>query len=705
VVNEARIGYDRYNLQDYNSECTQNVGQPDYAKQFGFVSGVKAPSPICGFPIISINGFNTTTGPGQFIQDQLVYQNTFHFLDSVSYNHGDHLMKFGAEFHHTLYRGYGAPNYVDGQIQFNGGGAFGTSTGLEDFLAGVPSNGQYLLNPVQTNASLNRYAVFFQDDWRISKRLTLNLGLRYEYVPPVVDANNAFGNFDPNTPTGMIQQTGGNPLYQTSKLDFSPRVGFAWDVTGKGTTVIRGGASIAYETSPLDTLLTFQGASLPSIPTGFTLYRANGSTVAGPGNIQSGVPFLQGSQLNWATNVPVFNSVGASALTCGNGLPVSSAPNAAVNPSPCNLLAKNPNAPRSYMTTWTVGVQHAFNNSTSLNVAYVGNHAAGLPEYVNVNQPTPGIPDPNAEQQRRPYYNQFPYFGNILQYSNVGYSNYDALQMNLVERNTHGLTLDVAYTLAHAMTTQSGESDNFPFLKDSTNVSSSYAPMNSTPEHHLGITVTYAIPGRKGFGQMLQGWSVNSAINYLSGTGVDLLDFTDFYGIGNSFPFQGNYWNLYGKAGDFSKIFGRTTPVPYFAGASNPACVAAANAEPINPNVPGSSGFTSLQNNGCYVAGKSVIIPPAIGTNGNMYRNQITGAPFREWNFSIAKDFKFKERFNAQFRAEAFNLTNSRNYGPASGTPAFSGSFGVSQNPVTAGNVINGTGDARRIQMGLRLFF
>src|SRR5665213_1414395 len=204
---------------------------------------------------------------------------------------------------------------------------------------------------------------------------------------------------------------------------------------------------------------------------------------------------------------------------------------------------------------------------------------------------------------------------------------------------------------------------------------------------------------------MLQGWSVNSAINYLSGTGVDLLDFTDFYGIGNSFPFQGNYWNLYGKAGDFSKIFGRTTPVPYFAGASNPACVAAANAEPINPNVHGSSGFTSLQNNGCYVAGKSVIIPPAIGTNGNMYRNQITGAPFREWNFSIAKDFKFKERFNAQFRAEAFNLTNSRNYGPASGTPAFSGSFGVSQNPVTAGNVINGTGDARRIQMGLRLFF
>ena len=136
-----------------------------------------------------------------------------------------------------------------------------------------------------------------------------------------------------------------------------------------------------------------------------------------------------------------------------------------------------------------------------------------------------GALTPSPKQQRRPYYNKFPWFGNILQYSNVGYSNYHALQMNLVERNTHGLTTSVAYTLAHAMTTQSGESDNFPFLKDSTNVSSSYAPMNSTPEHHLGITVTYDIPGRKGFGQMLQGWSVNSTVNYLSGTGVDLHDF------------------------------------------------------------------------------------------------------------------------------------------------------------------------------------
>ena len=712
LVNEARFGYDRYNLEDYNAECTQNLGQPNYLKDFGFASGLNPPSPECGFPVINIGGF-TPTGAGQFIQDQLVFQNTYHFLDSVSYNRGNHTLKFGGEFHHTLYSGYGAPNYLDGNIQFNGGQAFTTgagSTPLEDFMAGVPTNGQFLLNPVKTNIGFNRYAGFIQDDWRVSRRLTLNLGLRYEYEPPVVDPHNAFGNFDPSTPSGMIQQTNGNALYSTSAHDFGPRVGFAWDVNGKGTTVVRAGSSITYDTVPLDALVTFQGASLPSIPTGFTLYNADGTTRPSPGNIQSGVPQLLGSQMNWVYNapgapvIPVFNT-GPSALTCGNGI--------GTNPAPCSLLAKNPNAPRSYMTTWTAGIQHAFNDNLSLNAAYVGNHATGLPEYVNVNQPAPGMPgniDPVGQQERRPYYNQFPYLGNVWQYSNVGYSNYDAMQLNLVERNSHGLTLSAAYTLARAYTTQSGESDNFPFLKDSTNIASSYAPMNSTPEHHIGLTVTYDIPGKKGYGQMLEGWSLNSAFNYLSGTGVDLADpLFDFSGMGGMIPFQGSYWNLYGNPGDFSAIFGRDTPMPYFSAPNLPqACISAAQAEPINAKVPGSSGMASLNNFGCYMAGKSVIVPPAFGTNGNMYRNEITGPAFRELNFSVAKEWKWRERFTAQFRAEAFNITNSRNYGPAgfpNGDPLVSSSFGVSPLPVTAGNPVNGTGDARRIQLGLKLLF
>jgi hypothetical protein len=219
--------------------------------------------------------------------------------------------------------------------------------------------------------------------------------------------------------------------------------------------------------------------------------------------------------------------------------------------------------------------------------------------------------------------------------------------------------------------------------------------------------VSYNIPGKSGFGQILEGWSVNSAVNVWSGVGVDLNDFIiDFSGTGNIIPFQGNYWNLYGNASDFSAIFGRTTPVPYYSGANLPqACIAAAAAEPTNPKVRGSSGLVSLNAFGCYMAGKSVIVPPAFGTNGNMYRNEITGAPFRELNFSVAKEWKFRDRVTAQVRAEAFNVINIRNYGAASGEPLFSSSFGVSTSPVTAGNAVNGTGDARRIQLGLKVGF
>ena len=88
-----------------------------------------------------------------------------------------------------------------------------------------------------------------------------------------------------------------------------------------------------------------------------------------------------------------------------------------------------------------------------------------------------------------------------------------------------------------------------------------------------------------------------------------------------------------------------------------------------------------------------------------MYRNEITGAPFYEWNFSVTKQWKYKERFTAQFRAEAFNLLNNRNYGPASGEPFIAASFGLSTAPVNAGNAVNGTGDSRRIQLGLKLLF
>jgi hypothetical protein len=719
LVNEARFGYDRYDLKDYNAECTQKLGQPDYAKDFGFVSGVTAPSPECGFPITQISGFNDL-GAGEFIADQVVFQNTFHFVDSVSYTRGKHQFKFGGEFHHTLYRGYGAPSCWDGCIQFGG---------LEQFLAGTPAGGQLFVGGTVVVAGFNRYAGFVQDDWRIAPRLSLNLGLRYEFEPPVKEANNAFGNFDPTTPSGMVQQSSGHALYDPDYRDFAPRLGLAWDITGKGTTVVHAGSSIVYDTIPLDDLLTFQGANLASVPTGATLYNLDGSTtVQNPGNIKTATV---NTQPNWALNTPVFQG---GATTCGNGLPDGKG---GTNPGPCTLQVKPTKAPRSYMTTWNLGVEHAFSSSLSLMVAYVGNHATSLPNYININQPTPG--DTAGEQLRQPYYTKFPWFGPIFEYAPVGFSNYHALQSTLVARNYHGVTFQAEYTWSHSLNTQNG--DNFPYVQDSRNVRSSYGSSGTTPLHHFGFTATYAVPDIKSPAQLLKGWEINTALNVLSGAAFLATDpFSDFAGIGGGWPvpFNGVNWTLAGKPGDFNNL-GRTTQTPCFGVAGSSfagpcttvpigsgaigtasyvsnlpaACVNAATNEPVNAATnlanPGSSnGLLSLANLGCYIQGNTVIIPPAQGTFGTMSRDALRGAPFREWDLSVNKKFKFTERFSAQFRAEFFNVINSREYaapGFPQSDPGIPGIFGQSAATPNASNPINGTGGPREVQLGLKLIY
>ena len=127
------------------------------------------------------------------------------------------------------------------------------STPLEDFFAGTSLGGSFAPNQLVGNAiphdDMDVDAGFVQDDWRITPRLMLNLGLRYAYASPIKEVNNLLGNFDPNAGIGSAGSIVGRRYSVEARLqDFSPRVGFAWDVTGKGTTVVRGGASIIYST-------------------------------------------------------------------------------------------------------------------------------------------------------------------------------------------------------------------------------------------------------------------------------------------------------------------------------------------------------------------------------------------------------------------------------------------------------------------------
>jgi len=525
----------------------------------------------------------------------------------------------------------------------------------------------------------------------------------------------------------MVQQNG-IPLYKADHKAFAPRAGLAWDITGKGTTVLRAGMGVSYDTPQVDDLLAFGfGAGLNSIPTGFALY--NGGVQAFPASanpqaVRSGQVTVLGSGLNWALNTPVFPASLSTAAACGTGT-VTLADG--TTPSPCTLKARgtvvrlpngqlsmNTDNARSPMYTWTLGIQHAFKANTSLTVNYVGTHAYNLADEININQAPPG--DAATVQQRQPYFSQFPWLAGIFVYGPAAFSNYNALQVTFVQRNFHGLTMNAAYTFSRDLAVTKGGND--PYITNSNCVACDYGLQ--TPTQDLGITLVYALPGMKSPAQLLEGWQISSAINVQSGQPFRALDSgDDFAGVNDNRGLLGGTpepWSLFGSARNFNNL-GRVPPPGQFvdfAPASNAACQAAAAKEPVNPAV-GTTGVDALNFVGfCYVSpnGKSVIIPPAQGTFGNMRAGALLGPPFHEWDLSLRKNFKVRERLGLEFSLSAFNVLNNHSFalGPVpavvlAGFVNVPPLFGLSSGQANDGNPINGTGGARQVLLGVKATF
>src|SRR5205807_10335696 len=227
------------------------------------------------------------------------------------------------------------------------------STPLEDFFAGNPDRGFILVgNPART-VNWRSTAGFVQDDWRIAPRFMLNLGLRYSYFSPIREANNLWGNFVPAL--GLVQQgqpSVGDTIVKPDYGNWSPRVGFAWDVTGKGTTVVRAGASVIYSSYAAASfvqqagLSNFGGGSIAAIPTGGCRVVAIPSCPAGQtfgGTIDLGTVNYTGSQLGW--NTVVFPGGG-----------VSCTDPATPGGKPCNVSGVDPTLETPYITNWNLSV-------------------------------------------------------------------------------------------------------------------------------------------------------------------------------------------------------------------------------------------------------------------------------------------------------------------------------------------------------------
>jgi hypothetical protein len=714
-VNEVRAGWD-YSLQTGNpgADCVTNPNHPNYPA-LGYVSGAQ----ICGIAAITISGFGSspaapTLGDPEGIWNKsLIYRAS----DNVSYTHGNHIFKFGFEYAHNIFDGKINEYLSKGVIAFGTsattGVAFTGATALEDFLNGVPSAEQIQTGNLHRTVTFEQFASYAQDDWRLAPRVTLNLGLRYEYETPLKEANNLLGNFAPGTPSGLVQANGAN-LYRGYPWMFEPRIGLAWDVTGKGTTVVHSGFNISYY---LPTAAEFfNPTTLQNTPTAFNLI-GNGGTQNAGGTINLGTVSVA-TPPKWQAGVPIFGSLVGQTASCSNT-------------APCKIAAVDPHLTDAEFFLWNFGVQHAFSNNMTLDVSYVGNHGEHMLDPVDVNQPVPGTNNGAQENARRPYVGPYPWFSNILLLSDWQRSNYNGLQATLTERVTHGLTFTAGYTYAHAFDMAPGEINEI-IPQNSTNRNAEYGSGVLDVRHRFTLEGTYALPGRKGDGQLLEGWAVSSATQIWSALPWSPLDPTDdISGTGEA----QDRWDLFGTPSNFNG-YGRETAIPCYGvtgstfakvarcttvanvGLMPQACQTAAAGLPVNSGLPagtaGATGTLQLARLGCYVSGNSVIVPPAQGTFGTMERDELRGQGFRVWDMTVMKNFTFRERLNIQGRVEVYNLLNSTQFaqlgisGGSNGSNLASpASFGASTGTpnVIANSPIIGNGDTRRIQFGLRFQF
>jgi outer membrane receptor protein involved in Fe transport len=700
-VNEVRAGWD-YSLQTANpgADCVTNPNHPNYSA-LGYVSGAQ----ICGIAAITISGFGSYPGTPTMGQPEGIWAKSlnYRFSDNLSHTSGNHSFKFGAEVARQVFDGRINEYLSKGAIAFGTsattGVAFPGATPLEDFLNGVPSAEQIQTGNLRRTVTYNQFAFYAQDDWRLRPRLTLNLGVRYEYETPLTEPNNLLGNFDPATPSGLVQANGDN-LYRGYPWMFEPRLGLAWDVTGNGTTVVHSGFNISYY---LPTAAEFfNPTTLQNTPTAFNLISPSGTRNAGGtidlGNVSVATP------ARWNVNTPIFSSLVGQTAVCSNT-------------APCKIAAVDPHLTDAQFFLWNVGVQHAFTNNLTMDISYVGNHGEHMLDPVDINQPRPGVSGGPAENSRRPYVGQFPYFSNILLLSAWQRSNYNGLQGTLTERVTHGLTFTAGYTYSHAFDMAPGEIQEV-IPQDSTNRNAEYGSGVLDVRHRFTLEGTYALPGKKSPGQILGGWVISSATQIWSPLPYGPIDPTDdISGTGEG----QDRWDLIGNASDFNG-YGRRTPIPCFGAAGSSfakvarcsqavpaACTSAAASLPMGPG--GTTGTQSLAKYGCYVSNGSVIVPPAQGTFGTMQRDALRGQGFRVWDATIMKNFVFKERFNVQGRVEFYNLLNSTQFAQLSAAGganlASPASFGASTGTpnVIANSPIIGNGDTRRIQLGLRLQF
>ena len=491
MVNEFRFGWGRN-----NSLAVQDPFGTNTLAELGFRGVPDSELYSGGLPGLVISARGGTTQPGgQSGFDRLgspdflpksQRTNQFQWADTVSLTSGAHQMKFGIDVRGPMRNIYLDVPSLRGTLTFDGNR---TGIGLADFLLGYPSGAQ-LANPAVVDARLRMYSGFFQDDWKATPKLTLNLGLRYDYATWPYEGADRLTNLDPATGLRFTPANSqyGRSLVRPDKNNFAPRVGLAYQLTPQ--TVVRSGYGRFY----------------------MLLERAGSED-----QLALNLPYFVQNSVSVGSN----NNATVNNIRLRTGFNLSLDP-ATVDPRMVRLRAVNPESVNPSIDQWNIGIQHLLPGNMVVTADYVGTKGTHLSTLRNLNQQlfnaagfgTGVIPYPNL--------------GPIEYRDNGGNSNYHGGELTVEKRFSRGFSFRTAYTFSksidfaqeHLATGGTGS-----FTQNAQNLNERRGPSDFDIRHRFVGSYIYELPFGKGrnylndgaLSHILGGWRISGLSNIRSG--------------------------------------------------------------------------------------------------------------------------------------------------------------------------------------------
>lgn len=469
-----RFGWSRFFVYAQNWNAGQNL-----PTQLGIPGVVKSDDPRSdGLPVFSFSG-GTSIGDAGNSPSQ-IGTNNYQLDDNVNVIRGKHSLDIGVEFVRLQYNMFQAGAE-------HGSASYGTSySGLAwtDLLFGAPKAGTYSLPHGTVGLRQSDLSLYVQDNYKVNNRLTLNLGVRYENFIgwPWTEVNNKEYNFIPSISTNALVQVGSHGVLDSgannNKLNFAPRVGFAFRVTGK--TVFHAGYGLYYS-APNVTNSSGLSANVP-----VNDYWAFNNPAAYGAAAPNGAPF------NFTSSGFVHTPV-TSASALPPGLPA---------------LAQDPNAKTPYSEQWHAAIEQQIPFSTVLKFAYVGTQGIHLDDLRDINAGSPGTTNITVN---RPY----SYFAQINLLETNQISKYNALQVT-AERRAHGLGFLASYTYSHALDESTGSPGS---VLNPYNVRADYGNSDLNIPNRVVASASYELPFKSSgkLNHFVEGWQLNTILNFFDG--------------------------------------------------------------------------------------------------------------------------------------------------------------------------------------------